>query len=277
MRRSKVSQREEQFIRQKLQEAFGYNDEQLIEQLDRAAAEYAAHPELNLNPPEHEFEKIMAMAAQNDEKTGGEADSKISGTTQSEKKHKVIRLRRILKPVVLVAAITGIMLGTGMMANGRRQYKFWDRTAGKGEIIFNNVDALYGVDSLEQAYQTIEQQTAIKVIELFYIPRGMAFKEVLVDKGTSRINLSYEGTNVYFYQVLKENINSTGYKSDRETYKTVYNRFLGKEISVYKNVIDATTIEFSAHFVDENTFYYLVGTIDEETFEKIVSNLYYFE
>ena len=49
VRNSKVSQEEDKLIQQKLQEAFGYTDEQLAAQLDHAAAEYAAHPELNLN------------------------------------------------------------------------------------------------------------------------------------------------------------------------------------------------------------------------------------
>ena len=42
VRNSKVSQKEDKLIQQKLQEAFGYTDEQLAAQLDQAAAEYAA-------------------------------------------------------------------------------------------------------------------------------------------------------------------------------------------------------------------------------------------
>ena len=106
VRNSKVSQEEDKLIQQKLQEAFGYTDEQLAAQLDQAAAEYAAHPELNLTPPKGEFEKILAMAAQDE--------------TQNKKEdvHKVIRLKKVMKPMILVATVGAILLGTGMMASG---------------------------------------------------------------------------------------------------------------------------------------------------------------
>ena len=108
MRNSKVSQEEDKLIQQKLQEAFGYTDEQLAAQLDQAAAEYAAHPELNLTPPKGEFEKILAMAAQDETQDKKEDD------------HKVIRLKKVMKPMILVATVGAILLGTGMMASGRR-------------------------------------------------------------------------------------------------------------------------------------------------------------
>lgn len=263
MRNSKVSQEEDKLIQQKLQEAFGYTDEQLAAQLDQAAAEYAAHPELNLTPPKGEFEKILAMAAQ-DETQDKKEDS-----------HKVIRLRKVMKPMILVAAVGAILLGTGMMASGRRYYQFWVREDGKGQIIFNNVEVLNAVDSLEQAYETIEEQTSLRAARMYYVPEKMEYKEVTVNRGTACINLLYNDKQVYFYQVSKENANSTGYNSDREPYKTVYNRYLNKDIVIYKNELDNENTEFGAYYVDGNAFYYLEGTIEEEVFDKIVKNLSY--
>ena len=66
-----------------------------------------------------------------------------------------------------------ILLGTGMMASGRRYYRFWKRDAGNGQIIFNNVDAISEADSLELAYEEIEVQTGVKVPQLFYVPKVM--------------------------------------------------------------------------------------------------------
>ena len=159
MRNSKVSQKEDKLIQQKLQEAFGYTDEQLAAQLDQAVAEYAAHPELNLTPPKGEFEKILAMAAQDQTQ-----DKKEDG-------HKVIRLKKVMKPMILVATVGAILLGTGMMASGRRYYKFWGRDVGEGQIIFNNVDAIGEADSLEVAYEEIENQMGVRVPQLFFVPK----------------------------------------------------------------------------------------------------------
>ena len=261
VRNSKVSQEEDKLIQQKLQEAFGYTDEQLAAQLDQAAAEYAAHPELNLTPPKGEFEKILAMAAQDETQ-----DKKEDG-------HKVIRLKKVMKPMILVATVGAILLGTGMMASGRRYYKFWVREDGKGQIIFNNVDVISEADSLELAYAEIESQIGIKTVEMFYVPEELNFVDLTIDRGTACISLEYNKKAIYFYQVSKENANSTGYNSDRKAYKEVNNRFINKKIKVYRNIIDSKNVEFSAYFIEGNAFYYLTGTMPEDIFDEIIKNL----
>ena len=264
VRNSKVSQKEDKLIQQKLQEAFGYTDEQLAAQLDQAAAEYAAHPELNFTPPKGEFEKILAMAAQ---------DEKQETQDKKEDGHKVIRLKKVMKPMILVATVGAILLGTGMMASGRRYYKFWVREDGKGQIIFNNVDVISEADSLELAYAEIESQIGIKTVEMFYVPEELNFVDLTIDRGTACISLEYNKKAIYFYQVSKENANSTGYNSDRKAYKEVNNRFINKKIKVYRNIIDSKNVEFSAYFIEGNAFYYLTGTMPEDIFDEIIKNL----
>ena len=268
MRNSKVSQEEDKLIQQKLQEAFGYTDEQLAAQLDQAAAEYAAHPELNLTPPKGEFEKILAMAAQ---------DEKQETQDKKEDGHKVIRLKKVMKPMILVATVGAILLGTGMMASGRRYYRFWAREDGKGQIIFNNVETLNKVDSLEKAYEEIEIQLGIKATQLYYVPEKLEYKDMIIDKGFVRMKLAYEGREVYFYQVVKENANSTAYNSDRELYKEIYNRYLRQNIKIYKNILEDNNTEFSAQYMNDNAFYCFEGVIQEDEFDKIIKNLNYLD
>ena len=263
VRNSKVSQEEDKLIQQKLQEAFGYTDEQLAAQLDQAAAEYAAHPELNLTPPKGEFEKILAMAAQDE--------------TQDKKEdvHKVIRLKKVMKPMILVATVGAILLGTGMMASGRRYYKFWEENRGKGEIVFNNVEVLNDTGSLDMAYEKVETQMGMKIPRMYYVPEGFDYKEMIIDDGLVRMDFKYKNRDVYFYQVTKENANSTGFNSDREAYKIVYNRYLNQDINIYKSELKDGNVELGAYYVEGNTFYYFVGTIDEDVFDKIIKNLSY--
>ena len=263
VRNSKVSQKEDKLIQQKLQEAFGYTDEQLAAQLDQAAAEYAAHPELNLTPPKGEFEKILAMAAQDETQ-----DKKEDG-------HKVIRLKKVMKQVILVATVGAILLGTGMMASGRRYYKFWEENRGKGEIVFNNVEVLNDTGSLDMAYEKVETQMGMKIPRMYYVPEGFDYKEMIIDDGLVRMDFKYKNRDVYFYQVTKENANSTGFNSDREAYKIVYNRYLNQDINIYKSELKDGNVELGAYYVEGNTFYYFVGTIDEDVFDKIIKNLSY--
>ena len=87
------------------------------------------------------------------------------------------------------------------------------------------------------------------------------------------ISLEYNKKAIYFYQVSKENANSTGYNSDRKAYKEVNNRFINKKIKVYRNIIDSKNVEFSAYFMEGNAFYYLTGTMPEDVFDEIIKNL----
>lgn len=261
VRNSKVSQEEDKLIQQKLQEAFGYTDEQLAAQLDQAAAEYAAHPELNFTPPKGEFEKILAMAAQDETQ-----DKKEDG-------HKVIRLKKVMKPMILVATVGAILLGTGMMASGRRYYRFWGENRGKGEIVFNNVDAISEADSLEKAYAKIEEQAGVRIPQLFYVPKELEYKCVVIKDGMSCIDFDYENGSLYYQQMSKGRANSVGYNSDREPYKTIYNRFLNQDIEIYKNILETGETEISAQYTIEDTFYYLFGVINEDVLEKIVKNI----
>ena len=266
MRNSKVSQEEDKLIQQKLQEAFGYTDEQLAAQLDQAAAEYAAHPELNLTPPKGEFEKILAMAAQ---------DEKQETQDKKEDGHKVIRLKKVMKPMILVATVGAILLGTGMMASGRRYYRFWGENRGKGEIVFNNVEVVDGDDSLDHAYKMVEEQTGIAIPQLFYIPEDLIYEQTVIEDGVVRLEFSYKDGYLYYQQISKENANSTGYNSDRNPYKTVHNRYLNKDIAVYKNAIDDSKSEFGAYYIEGNAIYYIVGLMDETDFETIIKNISY--
>ena len=197
--------------------------------------------------------------------------------TQDKKEdgHKVIRLKKVMKPMILVATVGAILLGTGMMASGRRYYRFWGENRGKGEIVFNNVDAISEADSLEKAYKEIESQTGIKAVEMFYVPEELNFVDLTIDRGTACISLEYNKKVIYFYQVLKENANSIGYSSDRMLYKELFNRYLQKNIKIYKKIIDDKDIEFSAQYMNDNAFYYLVGIVEKQEFEKIVQNLNY--
>lgn len=268
MRNHKVSQ-EDRFIQQKLQEAFGYTDEQLAAQLDQAAAEYATHPELQAARSEDDFQRLLEQAAQ--KKNSDDTEARMSGQSQK----KVIRLKRYLKPAILVAAVGVIMLGTGMMASGRRQYKFWMRNKGVGEIVYNNVDALTDASSLEQAYEVISDQLGVSILQLVYVPAGTAYAGVMIEEGVACIDLRYKENYLYYQQVVKTTANSIEYRSDREPYKTVYNKYLKREIPIFKNELEDGQVELNAQFLEDEIVYSLIGTINETVFDKIVEQIGY--
>ena len=135
MRKEDLNQTDDIFITQKLEEAFGYSDEQLLEEFERAAAQAAEHPDPRLTPPEGEFQKIMARV---------EEDKK------AEK--KVLRLKKVMRPLLVAAVLGTVVLGTGIGVSGKREFEYWVREKDGGEeVVFNNAESIEKCNNIEEA------------------------------------------------------------------------------------------------------------------------------
>ncbi len=251
---------DDNFITHKLEEAFGYSDQQLVEEFDRAATLYAQSPDPRLKPPEGEFQKIMERV-------------------EKEKKaeRKVIRLKKVLRPMLVAALLGGAVLGSGIGVNGLEGTDYRPREREEGDVIFNNVGHIEEISDIEQVYKDIEETIGISAIELSYLPEGMIFDEASLNKNRITLTFIYNKNRFYFHQVLWNLDDSANYKSDRKLYKEVYNRYLDNYISIYKNELDGESPEFSAQFIDGEAYYYLFGIIDEDQFIKIVEHIKYYE
>ena len=259
MRKEDLNQIDDNYITQKLEEAFGYTDEQLAAQLDRAAAKLAENPDPLLTPPEDEFSKIMARV------------------NESKKAHKVVRIKKVLRPMLVAAVLGTIVLGTGIGVSGKREYEYQVRERASDEVVFNNVDSVDKVNEIEQAYEKIEKELGIQAIELLYIPKGMLFQKVEINKGIARMEFIYQEHYIHFYQVLRNVESSTDFMTDRNSYKKIYNRNLSTYISIYKNELEGSQPEWGIQFTNEKAYYILQGIIEEDEFIKIVERLRFFE
>ncbi len=250
---------DDNFIIHKMEEAFGYSDEQLAEELDRAAELAAQHPDPYLKPPEGEFQKIMERV-------------------EKEKKaeRKVLRLKKIVRPLLVAALLGGVILGSGIGVNGLEGVEYKVRERKDGDFVFSNVESIDIDNKVEQAYEEIERELGIVALELFYMPSDMIFEYSVL--GEDRVVLEFLcGKNYFhFYQVRWNLESSINYKSDRKSYKSVYNRYLDSNISIYKNELEGEKPEFGAQYVNGDAVYYLYGIMDEDEFIKIVKYLKYY-
>lgn len=251
---------DDNFITHKLEEAFGYSDEQLAAELDQAAALYAQHPDPNLKPPEDEFRKIM---------------ERVERENKAEK--KVLRLKKVLRPMLVAALLGGVILGSGIGVNGLEGMEYGARERSEGDAVFNNGEIVDKQGDIEQVYKEIEEKIGIHPMELSYVPNGMIFKELCLDESRTKIGYLYKENYFYFHQALWNLKDSTNYKSDRKLYKEVYNRFLDSYIPIYKNELEDEAPEFSAQFINGDAYYYLCGIMEEDEFIKIVEHIKYFE
>lgn len=261
MRKEDLNQTDDIFIEKKLEEAFGYSDEQLLDEFDRAAAQAAEHPNPRLTPPKDEFQKIMARVE--DEK---KAD------------RKVLRLKKVMKPLLVAAALGTVVLGTGIGVSGKRDFEYWVREKNGGEeVVFNNAESVNSESELEKVYNTIEEQLGIRSIDLFYMPSEMDYNDFKIIDSMARIEFEYKNNYIHFYQTLLNEENSTDFVSDRQLYQSVYNRYLDKTIFIYKNELEDGENEFGAQFTDEKTYYFIIGIMDEDEFIKIIENMHFYK
>lgn len=260
MRKEDLNQTDDIFITQKLEEAFGYSDEQLLEEFERAAAQAAEHPDPRLTPPEGEFQKIMARV---------EEDKK------AEK--KVLRLKKVMRPLLVAAVLGTVVLGTGIGVSGKREFEYWVRERDEAEIVFNNAEGVSEDKKIEAAYDEIKEKMGIRVAEFLYLPKGTVFNTLSLGKDRARVELTYDNHYIHYCLILKGAESSEGYSSDREIYKEIYNRYLDNNISIYKNELTSGEVEFGAQWMDGNAHYVIEGIIDETEFTKILEKLNYCE
>lgn len=251
---------DDNFIRQKLEEAFGYSDRQLVKEFDRAAALSAQHPDPRLKPPENEFKRIMERVER-----------------EKKAERKVIRLKRVLRPLLVAALLGGAILGSGIGVSGRRAVEYGIRKQMENGVVFNNVENLDKENTIEYIYDEIENTLGIPAVECFYVPKGMILKNATLSEDRAKLEFIYDENHIHFYQVLWNSTNSANYKSDRTPYKEIHNRYLDCDVSIYKNELEGEKPEFSAQFSIDKAYYHFCGIMSEDEFIKVVEHLKFYE
>lgn len=258
-------QLDDNFIENKLTEAFGCTNQQLAEELDRYQ-EQAAVSDAMPRGPEGEFQRILNRL---------EVENGNIAT-----RSKRIRLRKITKLVVAAAVMGSMVLGSGIWVGARRtrEYQMRERSDLENVVVFgNNPDNVIVSDDeeseIEKAYDQIEKELGIEVMELSYLPDGMIFNKSTIIKRKGLIRFFDGKRELFFYQGLNDNTSSFSLGFSAEGYKTVYNSFLDKEIEIYSEILEDGSIDLSARIIKDNEYYILRGSIDAEEFQQIVCGI----
>ncbi len=263
MKKNDKRQLDDNFIEQKIADAFGYTDEKLAAELDKfmeeAAGERGQRPP---EAPEEEFRKILDI---------------VEREKDSQKKNG-LRVRRLVKVMAAVAVLGSMVLGGGMWVGARK-------TRGDEERTHSNLDNVVVINNdkdnqiiskkmdLGSAYEEIESELGIQVLELSYLPETMKFYQLVIKERKSVMRFFYDNDTLFFYQGLNNYTSSFSYVSDMEEAGQVYNPYLDKEIMIYKRNLDDGSTEFSIRIIENTSYYILEGIIDKTEFENIVSGI----
>lgn len=259
MKKDDQRQLDDNFIEQKIAEAFGYTEDQLSEELDRFMEEAEKCQEEIPDAPKGEFQRILDRA-------------KAEMKGQRKSGHRV---RRLIKVMAAAAIIGTMVLGGGIWVGARRirEYEGRKRFNVENMVTINNNQANTTMSEdieLDEAYAQIEDELNIQTLELSYLPEKMRFYEITIQEGKGIMKFFDGKTVLFFYQGLNDYTSSLSYASDMVEFKKIYNSFLDQEISIYGQELDGGDIELSSRFVKDNNYYFLHGVVDIEKFEQIV-------
>ncbi len=260
MERKSQKQLEDNFIDQKLAEAFGYQDEQLAEELDTVAAE--AGDDLP-RAPGGELRKIMDRLERESARTSG---------------RKAVRVRKMVK-VLAAAAVLGTMVIGGSMWVGAKKYYTYDsreRSDLENVVVFNSNESNL-IDESEskekESYRKIAEELNIDVLELSYLPEGFTFLDSTVWKSKALMKYSDGNGRLFFYQGCNDKSSSASYVSDMTELKSIYNKYLDVEIAIYQQELENGETEYSTWVTQNNAYYILHGDIAGDDFIQIVQGL----
>lgn len=288
--------REDQKISECLREAFGYSDDQLLKQLDQANETFK---DVNFTGAEDRLMKrFLARKAELEKETASQtltlvpqnesANIQIAeelpkktvtviSEVEEKKKNekKVIRFgkKKVLATAALVAVIAGMLGGTAI---GRKSYFFRHSEKISNTIVVDNDNNKAEVSKLENAYADIADKYEDATLKLKYYPQNMHYESHQIYKDEAQINFIYGDKTFTVYMIKNDESTSVNFESDRKNKKTIFNKWLNKDIVYSENVLEDKKTEYEATIVVNHVVYYIIGTMPESEFEKILKNLIYF-
>ena len=269
-----LEKREDQKIRECLQQAYGYSDEQLLKKMEEAekSLEDTDFP----GAEERIFQKLMERKAAEEEKeerAGKPAQlpepapsgASVSGGAAPKR----FRKRKLAISAVLAAAFAVLL---GITAIGGRSYFFRARRDELNAVIINNNQNKKDISQLEEAYQLIETELGIPALQLDYMPSNLNFRSVIWKETSATIQFYYDDCIIILYEGEKADNMSVGIESDRNQRKTVYNKWLDQEVAYLGNELEDGRIEYETLLTIDENIYYFSGIMPEEEFVKIIKN-----
>ncbi|MCI8661950.1 MAG: hypothetical protein HFG69_01570 [Hungatella sp.] len=254
MKSRKQKELDRNFIDEKLAEAFGYGDEQLEGELDRAleAAKEDRH-----RAPEGELQRIM---------------DRLDYDSEGVSKRKAVRIRRLVKYLVAAAVLGAMVIGGGMWVGAKRYYVQETRGQSNMMIINNEPDNVNLDNTFEKnkVYTQIEDELGIEAMELSYLPDKLLICGLTITEKKSVIEFSDGANNLFLYQGQNRKPRSLGYASDAQEFEKVYNLYFDEEFPIYRESLENGETEFGVWIIRDDVYYILYGVIDIEEFKQIV-------
>lgn len=189
--------------------------------------------------------------------------------------------------IIGVAAVLGLVLGTGLVGIGNKAYwkEVLERNYGEEELKVIKVEDMDDIEAGDEetgiAFREINKQLGITVVRLGYIPKKINFLSVEIAENmqSARIFYDYEG-EIIRYTIYLNSMDSSRAENKEDKKINEYN-VLAKE-----NNLEITVEEYQvpnyeeyrrcANFEYKGIYYQLKGIMEKEEFDNIIKNLKFF-
>lgn len=179
----------------------------------------------------------------------------------------------VVAGVILIAAML-VVPRIDAIATRRFSFDSRVRDGNTGTITWNNQDdRAITIGSLDEIYLKIKQESNVLALKLNYIPAGMKLSDYDIKKENVRLELTYKDNHIFLFEVIYSIDNTYTRTSDCQEYTTVFNEWIGQDISIQRNELSDNKFEYIAHLETNNTYYYIQGIMPEDEFLKVVENL----
>lgn len=258
---------EDDLIKNIMQDAFGMSSRECLKEYEEAEE----HPDLSpeLQAPSNGYQRIKDII-----------DLEGIPSYAETKGNKIVRIKKIMRPLVAVAIIGSVMWIFAMGAAGQKFYGYRSRIRSDigNNVVWNNDSALVKVTAEEEAYEAIYEQLGIAVIQLSYKADGMQFEKVIIENGHSNMQFLYGDAIINFSQVNSNVAKSDNIISDPNESQEIPNEWLQKDINTNHHIIDSNSVEYNAILEIDGEIYHLYGVFDDENeFIKIVQGLSFYK
>ena len=136
-----------------------------------------------------------------------------------------------------------------------------------------------GMDAEEQAYQQIKDELGVDPVRLGYLPEGMVFEDIAIDKNSQEVYMHYykEKEDLTFIMQKRYISGKTAIDIEDQMISQQYISIeKGNVLLTEYQIKDINSKTISAEFEYNQTWYCIYGQIGNDEMKKVINNLVFF-
>lgn len=195
----------------------------------------------------------------------------------------VYRRRKRSYLFVALAAVLGVVLGSGLTSVGSKSYwkELWNNFVGDEKVSGIDVEDMdkRETEDIDELGVDKELRTVFgdSVVRLYYKPKGMILENYNIDLEQRRAQLFYSyNEKIIKYTVYLNDNDSSMSQKELDKLTDVFMIESGDEKIQVEEYQKDDEFRYIANFEYQGVYYQLKGVMEREEFEKILKNLRFF-